>query len=287
MHKSIYILILACSFFFNAKAQEKNELNIDSTVESVTSKYDTSTEPGESLSVDSTLTPNQLTITADSVESWKNMSAFAYAKYLDSLLKIKQAAPKANNPKTSRSSSRSSSSSSSTPESSDQGAPTWFDRMFTSPITSIVLWTLAAIFIAFVLYKLFLGGGSPFKKKTRSMPQATQDLVEEELSSESDFDAMIRQAVGKGNYRLAIRYQYLRSLHRLADKHFIEMAADKTNYQYVRELAGRGPAVNQQFQNDFASLTLNYEYVWYGEFSVDDVIYNRIARGFNDFNQKI
>ena len=119
------------------------------------------------------------------------------------------------------------------------------------------------------------------------MAQASSEVTEEEVTGESDFDTLIRQSAAKGNYRLAIRYQYLKLLHRLADKHFIEMAADKTNYQYVRELSSRGPAVNQQFQNDFASLTLNYEYVWYGEFGVDDVIYNRIARGFNDFNQKI
>ena len=286
MHKSIYILIIACSFFFDAKAQEKNDPNIDSLVESVKSKYDTNseTQSDDSPSVDSTLTPNQLTVVADTIENWKNLSAFAYAKYLDSLLKLKQQKENVNAPKSSR--TRSSSSSSSATPQSEQDQPTWVDNLFTSPITRIVFWTLAVLFIVFVLYKLF-AGGSPFKTKTKTLAASANETAEEEVTGESDFDTLIRQSVMKANYRLAIRYQYLKLLHRLANKHFIEMAADKTNYQYVRELSSRGPAVNQQFQNDFASLTLNYEYVWYGEFGVDDVIYNRIARGFNDFNQKI
>jgi len=276
MRKFIYILIVSCSSFFGAKAQEDYKTSVDTTMELT-----------ESLSVDSTLTPNELKIPTDSVENWKNLSAFAYAKYLDSLLKVKQDKDKAKITAPSKTRTSSSSTSATPPQVEEKQERTWLDRLFTSKTTVVVLWILAGIFVAFILYKLFLGGGNPFKATTKTAPQTVEETVEEEITSESDFDRMIRQAYEKGNYRLATRYQYLKALHRLAEKHFIEMAADKTNYQYVRELASRGPAVNQQFQNEFASLTLNYEYVWYGEFNVDDVIYNRIARGFNEFNQKI
>ena len=286
MHRFIYILLLSCSFFYNAKAQESNTVNIDSIVESIKSKYDPIEETEESLSVDSSLTPNKFSIPADSVENWKNLPAFAYAKYMDSLLKIKQATEKMKMPKSARKSG-SSTSSSTTPEATETERTTWLDSLFTSPVTMVILWVLAALFVGFILFKLFFTDGNPFKGRTKTLQQSATELAEEQLTGESDFDALISQSVLKGNYRLAIRYQYLKSLHRLADKNFIEMAVDKTNYQYVRELGSRGPAVNQQFQNDFASLTLNYEYVWYGEFGVDDTIYNRIARGFNEFNQKI
>ena len=287
MHRSIYILILACTFFFNAKAQENNTINIDSIIDAVKSKYDPPTmESEEGTSVDTTLTANQLTIPGDSVESWKNLPAFAYAKYLDSLLKAKQDKEKiaAQKPVKSKSSS---SSSTEKPEIVEPDKPGVLDAIFSSQATMVILWILAGIFVLFILSKLFLTGVNPFKRKTKTLPQTMQEFVEEEVTSESDFDSMISQAVRKENYRLAVRYQYLKSLHRLADKNFIQMATDKTNYQYVRELGSRGPAVNQQFQNDFASLTLNYEYVWYGEFAVEDTVYNRIARGFNEFNQKI
>ena len=67
----------------------------------------------------------------------------------------------------------------------------------------------------------------------------------------------------------------------MAAKNIIELAADKTNNNYVRELT------NKNYQQDFAALTLNYEYVWYGEFAIDENIYRRLATDFLQFNNKI
>ncbi len=122
-----------------------------------------------------------------------------------------------------------------------------------------------------------------FKKKSRSInnQQLAPEVTEEVVTSESDFDRLIRLALTAGNFRLAVRYQYLRTLHHLAGRNYIEMAADKTNYQYVQEIS------NHQLRNDFASLTLNYEYVWYGEFQIEQVIYHKLETAFSGFNQKI
>jgi len=84
-----------------------------------------------------------------------------------------------------------------------------------------------------------------------------------------------------GNYRLAVRYKYLQTLYKMAAKKMVELAADKTNYQYVREIS------NYNYQNEFAALTLNYEYVWYGEFEIEENIYKRIETGFSQFNNKL
>jgi hypothetical protein len=92
---------------------------------------------------------------------------------------------------------------------------------------------------------------------------------------------MIRLAFEGGNYRLAVRYQYLKSLNSLAVRQHISLAADKTNYQYVQEIA------NTVLKNEFSSLTLNYEYIWYGEFVIDGSKYQRLAASFSDFNKKI
>jgi hypothetical protein len=134
----------------------------------------------------------------------------------------------------------------------------------------------------FILYKLFLTEGI-FKKKSRSInnEQSTPEVTEEVVTSESDFDRLIRLALTAGNFRLAVRYQYLRTLHHLAGRNYVEMAVDKTNYQYVQEIS------NHQLRNDFASLTLNYEYVWYGEFQIEQTIYHKLETAFSGFNQKI
>ena len=114
-------------------------------------------------------------------------------------------------------------------------------------------------------------------KNEDTAPEVTEEVV----TSESDFDRLIRVALTTGNYRLAVRYQYLRSLHQLAVRNYVSLAADKTNYQYVQEIS------NHQVRNDFASLTLNYEYVWYGEFQIEQTIYQKLETAFKSFNQKV
>ena len=139
---------------------------------------------------------------------------------------------------------------------------------------------MAVLFVLFIVYNLFLTEGV-FRKRTTASKSAAPEVEEEIINNKSDFEVLIKQAVQTGNYRLAVRYQYLQTLHKLADKKLIELAADKTNYQYVREIT------HQNYQNDFAALTLNYEYVWYGEFTIEENIYKTMNTGFSQFNNKL
>ena len=232
MHKLIYILFTAMFFFTSAQAQEEKR--------------------------DTTLHFNHLRSPVDSIQRWKNLKEFAYAKYLDSLLKEKQKIE---------------------PKSSSSG-PGIINSFLSSIFIQVLLWTLAVFFILFILYRLFLAEGV-FKRASRNAKQATPQVEEEVITHESDFDNLILQALHDNNYRQATRYQYLRTLHKLADKNLIELSKDKTNFQYVHEIANPG------FRNDFASLTLNYEYVWYGEFMIDKNVYQKLEMNFKGLNQKI
>ncbi len=277
MRRILYISVLVC-FFLPAAAQIDQDTVIrsdDYVVEAPTVK--------ENDEPDTALRSNQLLIPVDSVEYWKNMKEFAYGRYLDSLLKLKQY--KANQ-EIAKNRSRSKGGSVESYDDSSSSS-NWLDNIFSSSITKSILYVAAALFVLFILYKLFLADGG-FKKRTKTAPVSQPETEEEVLTSESDFDSMIGLALKQGNYRLAVRYQYLKVLHALAEKNLIELSVDKTNYQYVRELASKNsPLVNYQFQNEFANLTLNYEYAWYGEFGVDGVIYRRIEDNFNNFNRKI
>lgn len=277
MLKFIYILFFSVSFFSVAVAAEKkypgNDLlqlqtDQDSTIVQQNNPsaddHITTGADHQSAVTDTTLSPNELIIPPDSVAHWKNLKSFEYAKYLDSLLKAKQ--------------DKESVQVSSPP--TDTG-PSWLDSVFASPATKIFFWTLAGLFILFILYKLFLTEGM-FTKKMKKDQSVTPEVTEELLTNESDFDAMISQALRNGNYRLGVRYQYLKTLHQLAARNFIELAADKTNYQYVQETGNRGG----QLKNDFAALTLSYEYVWYGEFAIEETTYHKIETGFTNFNRK-
>jgi hypothetical protein len=207
---------------------------------------------------DTSLYKNDLNLSYDSIKNWRNLKEYAYTKYLDSLLKNikKKEVKESPRPRTSV-----------------------ISNLFNSNIVTVLLWTVAIAFVLFILYRLFLAEGA-FKRKAKSA-NAEAEVEEEIITHESDFDALIRQALQSGNYRQAVRYQYLRTLHLLAEKNMVQLAPDKTNFQYVSEIANRSQ------QQPFAALTLNYEYVWYGEFEIDKNIYDKIEGNFKIFNQKI
>lgn len=236
----------------------------------------------DTIEVDTTVYRWQLTLAKDTVAAWKKMKQFDYVNNLDSLLKAakeknkeqekKQAAKKRN----AKSSGGSGSGSSSSSGNSGDGG---LNSVFASGGLQIFLWILAGAFVLFVIYKLLVTG-SPLQRKQKTLEQ-TPEAEEEVITPESDFDRMIREAVQKSNYRLAIRYHYLQTLHTLAQKNYVQLAADKTNYNYVREIA------DYNKQNEFAALTLNYEYVWYGEFVIDELVYQKLKPAFVAFNSKI
>lgn len=272
MHKTIYISFLWLAVLSSAQGQSTDTLTVkDQEIIQApsTSQGQIEQAPVEDHTLngndvnerpDTTLYINNLNLPADSIQHWKDLREFAYAKYLDSLLKEKQKSQVRNKPKVYE--------------------PGIMNNILGSLFVRVLLWTLAILFILFILYRLFLADGA-FKRGTKAAKQQTPEVEEEIISSESDFDNLINQALLANNYRQAVRYQYLRTLHKLADKDLVELAKDKTNFQYVREI--RNPA----FQNDFASLTLNYEYVWYGEFMINKDVYQKIESGFTGLNQKL
>ncbi|MFM6925572.1 MAG: DUF4129 domain-containing protein [Ferruginibacter sp.] len=278
MRKASYILILLLQFFAVAHAQkkviyedtsllQKDEpvipaaspdevvVNPDSMVLNVPVeevKEETETPP------DTTLYKNSLGLRYDSVKRWRNLEEYAYTKYLDSLLKSQQKKKKA-------------------PEPPKTGL---FNDILGSGILSLLLWTFVICFIGFILYQLFLSDGG-FRRRSKKVKDIIAEVQEEIITPESDFDGLIRQALQNGNYRQAIRYQYLRTLHLLAGKNLVNLAPDKTNFQYVSEIS------NADMRQAFAGLTLNYEYVWYGEFDINKDIYEKIENGFRILNQKL
>jgi hypothetical protein len=209
---------------------------------------------------DTTLYKNDLDIALDSVKYWKSLKDYAYVKNLDSLLKNLKKKEKQQ-------------TETSTPRVS------FFANFLNSDFLKLILWALAIGFVVFILYRLFLAEGV-FKRNLKSL-NGDAKVAEEIITQESDFDSLIRLALQNSNYRLALRYQYLRTLHLLAGKGLVSLAPDKTNFNYVSEIS------NIENRNAFAALTLNYEYAWYGEFDVDKNIYAKIESNFSILNNKI
>lgn len=153
-----------------------------------------------------------------------------------------------------------------------------------SPLTlKILVWIIYLGLGALVIYLLirFFIHESPkslFSRKASELPNV--QLSETELE-ELDLEDMIAAATKEGNYRLAVRYQYLQSLKLLSQRGLIHWQYEKTNSDYRRELASAPMAAS------FAEICRLYEYVWYGEQPMDNLRYAHAQQRFKNLKQMI
>ena len=91
-----------------------------------------------------------------------------------------------------------------------------------------------------------------------------------------DYEQQIREAISNKDFRLAVRLWFLRTLKSFSDKELVQWKIDKTNSDYYYELSG------SKYQKDFGDVSKSYDYIWYGEFPVDEISYRFNAPGRSD-----
>jgi len=74
-----------------------------------------------------------------------------------------------------------------------------------------------------------------------------------------NIDVHVENAIKAGDYRLAIRWSFLKTLQWLNKQNKITWQNSKTNVDYQHELK------DNNLKDDFVSLSRVFEYVWYGE----------------------
>jgi len=97
----------------------------------------------------------------------------------------------------------------------------------------------------------------------------------------TDFKQLITEAEENSNYRLAIRYYYLWLLKKLSSAEIIHYDVEKTNNDYRNEI--ELPKVKE----DFAYTSYLYNYIWYGEFDVNEEQFNKAKLAFDKFINSI
>ena len=140
-----------------------------------------------------------------------------------------------------------------------------------------IVYSLLGIATLYVLIKFLMQApvNSVFKNESQNINDFT--YVEENLN-EVNFETLIEDALKEKNYRLATRYLYLKSLKLLTNKDIIEWHFDKTNSEYLNEIK------NENTKSVFKRISYIYEYVWYGEFPIDEAIYNKNIFDFEKIN---
>ena len=146
------------------------------------------------------------------------------------------------------------------------------------------LYFLAIVIIGFVLYFLikFLiskKGNFFFGKKNKKINIETQELHEN--IHEINFMDSIKDYERNRDFRYAVRYQFLWILKILADKNIIEWNPKKTNRDYMTEIK------EKQLQRKFREAAKIFDYVWYGEFEIDENSYHKMKEKWSVFHEKI
>lgn len=156
-----------------------------------------------------------------------------------------------------------------------------------TPAVGFLAWLLRVLpyiiagLVLFFLIKFFL------KVNTRNILEGktNKSIVnlsdEEELIRDKDLPSLIQKAITDKNYQLAVRYYYLLLLKNLSEKELISWQQEKTNEDYIKELS------STKFNNDFEQLTYLYDYVWYGEFLIDEVAFIQVETKFKKTIAKI
>ncbi|MBI2731102.1 MAG: DUF4129 domain-containing protein [Sphingobacteriales bacterium] len=199
-------------------------------------------------------------IPADSLAAIRKEKAYAYMSNLDSLLRERNKELLKEIEKRKK---------------TTVSAPRSF---FSFDFIKVLLWILAIAALLYLIYTIFLGNTAIFRTNRKNIDTSFEQTEEEEHQIISLQKA---KAVASANYRLAVRYAYLELLELLNNKKYIETRTDKTNYQYVTELS------RQPWANTFASVTLKYEYIWYGEYDIDKNLYQQVDSEFEGLKQKI
>jgi len=128
-----------------------------------------------------------------------------------------------------------------------------------------ILWIMLS---ALLVVMIVIGAVIFFKKFRKTIGRGDDatvlvDEVERNLA-ETDLDKLIENALTAGNFRLAVRFVYLKILKYLSGKQLIDYQYQKTNYEYAYEIS------NIDLRAIFREVSLVFDYCWYGEYEATE-----------------
>ena len=143
----------------------------------------------------------------------------------------------------------------------------------------LILYSFIALAFGYAYYKLrgqqwqaIFAEKSDLSVRFSEHPENLQTL---------DLPALIQEAEQQQQFRLAVRWQFLKILKELEIAGMIRWHPHKTNRAYLSELG------DAAIQHDFSEIIAIYEYAWYGHFDVEANQYQRVSAQFSHFRNEI
>lgn len=152
------------------------------------------------------------------------------------------------------------------------GRRTWFQ--------TLIWFIIIGSFAAFIIWFLADSNVGLFRRKNIPVQAGEEELIPEDIFA-INYQREIDKAAKEGNYRLAVRLQFLRLLKNMSERNVIQYKQDKTNFDYLLQLQPT------RYYKDFFRITRNYEYSWYGQFEVREDAYRLIQKDFEQFERQL
>ncbi|MCT4581840.1 MAG: hypothetical protein N4A35_10515 [Flavobacteriales bacterium] len=136
---------------------------------------------------------------------------------------------------------------------------------------SVLLYTLLAVFLGFIIYILFIN--TTISDEGKSIKEVKLEKAPVEIAK-SELELMLEKALANKDYRLAVRIYFIFVLKDLSEKKWITWKKEKTNISYLMEMRGK-----KQYELFNESVSI-FELVWYGNYTITDKDYDAIEPKF-------
>lgn len=162
----------------------------------------------------------------------------------------------------------------------------WFFDDVETPVGLFVLFLKAlpyiiAIIVLYLILNFFLKVNSKNLISGKNNKEIVHIEDEEALLQSKDLPQLIALAVSEENYRLATRYQYVLLLQQLSNKELIVWEQQKTNEDYIQEVN------TKNIHTEFEEITRFYDFVWYGNFEINQQEYIKGMQSIQQIAEKI
>lgn len=144
---------------------------------------------------------------------------------------------------------------------------------------NILLTILALLLVVYVILRLLKIDALTMFYTGKKTP-VSYGILDEDIHA-MDFDKLIREALDKKEFRQAIRLLFLQALKLMADKNHILWQPGKTNHDYLEELTAKN------LKTGFNELNFYFEYAWYGNFTINESLYQKVDSIFKEWRTNV
>jgi hypothetical protein len=145
---------------------------------------------------------------------------------------------------------------------------------WTKVLTYVIYFIIGGIAIYFIVR--LLSNEAPSRLIARKSVNKASVTIDDTHIEQIDLKKYVEDSIASGDYRSAVRYLYLDVLKDLSARGAIEWNQQKSNADYYREI--KNPAIKERFKK----ISYLYDHVWYGEFELDRVAFNKARRDFTN-----